>query len=176
MQSDQHIKITQGDAKQISAPLHHLPHRHPAYGPINRRCFLEFAITSTSAHVRNLTFTQVLKFMYFWQLFGYNLNPDAFVSLSAAIKKEIDAISNQSKVADSLVLRKMGVQGRDQARVTGRRAFQVLRALRGLHIVGRRECSHPRAAAHHSRKECASQDEMQRIAAAPTPSREPKLP
>ena len=109
MQSDQFIKITQGDAKQVSAPLHNMPHRHPAYGPISRRCFLEFAITSTSAHVRNLTFTQVLKFMYFWQLFGYNLNPDAFVSLSAAIKKEIDAISNQSKVADSLVLRKMGV-------------------------------------------------------------------
>ena len=48
-------------------------------------------------------------FIFFCQLFGYNLNPDAFVSLSAAIKKEIDAISNQSKVADSLVLRKMGV-------------------------------------------------------------------
>ena len=42
-------------------------------------------------------------------MFAYNLNPDAFVSLSAAVKKEIDAISNQSKAADSLVLRKMGV-------------------------------------------------------------------
>ena len=44
-------KMLQGDAKQAAAPLHHMPHRHPAYGMINRRCFLEFRVTSTSAHV-----------------------------------------------------------------------------------------------------------------------------